>query len=257
MSKVIDMTGQTFGKLTVLSRAENDKYGKAQWLCQCQCGNQKIINGASLRKGLTQSCGCQKLAKLKQYNEKNVVNQIGNKYGKLTVISRNTDPKYAIDGRAMWNCKCECGNICVVSGKSLRNGHTSSCGCKIKSKGENIIQWLLDKSDLNYSTQYTVKINQNLYQTQQRHPYYFDFAIFDKNNILLYLIEYDGIQHFKVQTNGSIWNTPEQVEKTKIRDMIKNQWCKDNNIPLIRIPYTHLQDLCLEDLQLETSKFII
>ena len=38
----------------------------------------------------------------------------------------------------MWNCKCECGNICVVSGKSLRNGHTSSCGCKIKSKGENI-----------------------------------------------------------------------------------------------------------------------
>ena len=71
MSKVIDLTGKTFGKLTVLSRAENDKYGKAQWLCQCQCGNQKIINGASLRKGLTQSCGCQKLAKLKQYNEKN------------------------------------------------------------------------------------------------------------------------------------------------------------------------------------------
>jgi len=39
--------------------------------------------------------------------------------------------------------------------------------------------------------------------------------------------------------------------------MIKNQWCKNNNIPLIRIPYTHLQNLCLEDLQLETSKFII
>jgi len=39
--------------------------------------------------------------------------------------------------------------------------------------------------------------------------------------------------------------------------MIKNQWCKENNIPLIRIPYTHLQDLCLEDLQLETSQFII
>ena len=35
MSKVIDMTGQTFGKLTVLNRVENDKYGKAQWLCQC------------------------------------------------------------------------------------------------------------------------------------------------------------------------------------------------------------------------------
>ena len=41
------------------------------------------------------------------------------------------------------------------------------------------------------------------------------------------------------------------------RDTYKNQWCKENNIPLIRIPYTHLNDLCLEDLLLETSKFII
>lgn len=251
------MTGQTFGKLTVLNRAENDKYGKAQWLCQCQCGNKKIINGASLRKGLTQSCGCQKLAKLKQYNEKNVINEIGNKYGKLTVISRNTDSKYAVDGRAMWNCKCECGNTCVVSGKSLRNGHTSSCGCKIKSKGESIIQWLLDKTNLNYSMQYAIKIEQNIYKVQQIHPYYFDFAIFNQNNSLSYLIEYDGIQHFMVQNDNSVWNTPEQLQKTKIKDMIKNQWCKENNIPLIRIPYTHLQDLCLEDLQLETSKFII
>ena len=35
MSKVIDMTGKSFGRLTVLSRAKNDKYSKAQWLCQC------------------------------------------------------------------------------------------------------------------------------------------------------------------------------------------------------------------------------
>ena len=60
MSKVIDMTGKSFGRLTVLSRAKNDKYGKAQWLCQCDCGNQKIILGKSLRNGSTQSCGCLK-----------------------------------------------------------------------------------------------------------------------------------------------------------------------------------------------------
>ena len=41
------------------------------------------------------------------------------------------------------------------------------------------------------------------------------------------------------------------------RDIIKTQWCKDNNIPLIRIPYWHLKELKLEDLLLETSKFII
>ena len=49
----------------------------------------------------------------------------------------------------------------------------------------------------------------------------------------------------------------EDFEKTKIHDAYKNQWCKENNIPLIRIPYTHLKDLCIEDLQLETSKFIV
>jgi len=37
----------------------------------------------------------------------------------------------------------------------------------------------------------------------------------------------------------------------------KNQWCKENNIPLIRIPYTHLKDLCIEDLLLETSNYVV
>ena len=44
---------------------------------------------------------------------------------------------------------------------------------------------------------------------------------------------------------------------TKERDAFKNEWCKENNILLIRIPYWHLKDLCIEDLKLETSKFII
>lgn len=50
------MTGQKIGKLTILYRTENDKYGKAMWHCQCECGNEKDILGASLRNGTT-SCG--------------------------------------------------------------------------------------------------------------------------------------------------------------------------------------------------------
>ena len=64
-----------------------------------------------------------------------------------------------------------------------------------------------------------------------------------------YLIEYDGEQHFK---KDSIFN----YEYTHKHDLMKTQWCKENNIPLIRIPYTHYNDLCIEDLLLETSKFI-
>jgi hypothetical protein len=55
--KLIDLTGQRFGFLVVLERAEN-KGKHTCWLCKCDCGNEKIISGKSLRKGLTISCGC-------------------------------------------------------------------------------------------------------------------------------------------------------------------------------------------------------
>lgn len=257
MSKVIDMTGQTWGKLTVLERAENDKFGKAQWLCQCECGNTKIIVGASLRKGLTTSCGCHKLQKLKEYNETNVVNETGNVYGYLTVISRNEDPGLIKDGRAMWNCQCKCGNTCIVSGKLLRDGHVTSCGCRRQSLGEEAIEKILLQNNFNYAKEYLVQVRKEL--IYQHHKSRFDFAIFDNDNNLQYFIEFDGLQHFEknARENGLGWNSKENYEKTHERDMIKNQWCKDNNIPLIRIPYTHLNSLCIEDLLLETSQFII
>ena len=71
MSKVVDMTNQKYGLLTVISRGENDKHGKAQWWCQCECGSPlKLISGAALRRGLVISCGCNKQKKLKEYVQK-------------------------------------------------------------------------------------------------------------------------------------------------------------------------------------------
>ena len=58
MGKFIDETGNIYGKLTVLERAENGKYGSARWLCRCQCGAQKVVAGDDLRHGKTKSCGC-------------------------------------------------------------------------------------------------------------------------------------------------------------------------------------------------------
>ena len=49
----IDLTNQIFGRLTVVRR----DYGK-RWLCQCVCGNSKIVPSDKLRSGHTQSCGC-------------------------------------------------------------------------------------------------------------------------------------------------------------------------------------------------------
>lgn len=58
MGKAVDLTGQTFGRLTVLERAGSDRRGNAQWLCQCECGNSTVVVGYHLRSGNTQSCGC-------------------------------------------------------------------------------------------------------------------------------------------------------------------------------------------------------
>ena len=55
-----------------------------------------------------------------------VKDETGKIYGKLTVLERNG----SIRGLAAWKCKCECGNIVTVPGAYLRNGNTTSCGCR-------------------------------------------------------------------------------------------------------------------------------
>lgn len=58
MSKLIDLTGQRFGRLTVIEYAGTDKGGKARWRCRCDCGKETIVIGKNLRSGRTKSCGC-------------------------------------------------------------------------------------------------------------------------------------------------------------------------------------------------------
>lgn len=54
----IDLIGQKFGRLTVIGREKNNKDGRATWRCNCDCGNETIVLGKSLRNGNTRSCGC-------------------------------------------------------------------------------------------------------------------------------------------------------------------------------------------------------
>lgn len=62
MGKLIDLTGQRFGRLLVLKRhGANDGNGKPMWLCKCNCGAEIAVSGWSLKSGNTKSCGCLKL----------------------------------------------------------------------------------------------------------------------------------------------------------------------------------------------------
>src|SRR5258708_4680871 len=58
--RLIDLAGRSFGRLLVIERGPDYKPRIPQWLCKCECGNQKLVNGWSLRAGLTTSCGCRR-----------------------------------------------------------------------------------------------------------------------------------------------------------------------------------------------------
>ena len=58
MQRYIDLSGQSFGKLKALSHAGKTNHGRSQWLCECECGQKKIIAQRSLIAGYTTSCGC-------------------------------------------------------------------------------------------------------------------------------------------------------------------------------------------------------
>ena len=65
----------------------------------------------------------------------------------------------------------------------------------------------------------------------------FDFAIFDDNNQIIRLIEFDGEQHYENNVKESGWNTFEKYENTLKNDLLKNNLAKQYSIPLVRIPY--------------------
>lgn len=166
-----------------------------------------------------------------------VIDITGKTFGKWTVLYK-TDKRNA-GGVIYWHCRCECGKEKDVLGTSLRSGRSLSCGLHSNiSKGNVKIADILDQANIFYEIQKKFSTCKDIKELP------FDFFV---NNE--YLIEYDGQQHFK---KDSIFD----YEYTHKHDLLKSQWCKRNNIPLIRIPYTHYKDLKLEDLLLETSVFI-
>lgn len=245
MSAIIDETGNQYGRLTVLYRAPDHITSsgnkKVMWHCKCECGNEKDIDAQSLRNNLTKSCGCLQKEKASQIK---FINLTGQRSGKLIAIEPTKERKH---GNIVWKCQCDCGNIHYVTSNNFSMKKVQSCGQCINShnsKGEEKIKQLLIDNNYNFETE---KIFDDCYfNTKGRCR--FDFYI---NN--QYLIEYDGRQHYIKDKNG-FGSDLDNIQK---RDKYKNQWCKEHNIPLIRIPYTAYEELTIEDLQLETSKFLI
>lgn len=116
-----DLTGQTFGMLTVLHKAEQ-RTGSVLWTCRCQCGNVCDVPGAQLKAGKRISCGC-----LEQRGRP-MVDISGRVIHQLTALYPLETRDNA--GYVMWHCRCECGNETDVSYNALMYGNIKSCGCR-------------------------------------------------------------------------------------------------------------------------------
>ena len=233
--------GMKFGHLTVIKDSGIRQNRKKMWECECDCQSHTHINVRTdaLTSGNTQSCGCSRKG-----NTNRRIDLTNKKNGHLTALYIHPKNKKS-NNNLIWICKCDCGNLTQVSTANF--WHTNSCGKCLKtiSKGQNYIISLLKNNNITFEQQKSFKTC--------RFPDTNALAKFDFYINNQYLIEFDGRQHF-IEDKNSKWETLKYYQQ---HDNLKNKWCKDNNIPLIRIPYTHLKDLCIEDLLLETSKFII
>ncbi len=135
-----DLTGQRFGRLTVLE--DTGRYNKGSqciWRCRCDCGNEVETTSSQLLAGYKKSCGC--LARSRRRAPLDAEPRAGSprpepedwtgkRFGNLTVLS------YAgkKGKQPFWLCRCDCGKELEVRQSNLQSGHTRSCGCLVRQQ---------------------------------------------------------------------------------------------------------------------------
>ena len=150
--RVIDLTGQVFGELTV-----KEYLGNQIWKCQCSCGQFRTAHRNNLLDGRATSCG-------HEY-DKGFIDIKGQRFGKLVAVS------YA--GNKMWLCKCDCGNTKLVMGMNLRNGSTKSCGCILNYFTEDeIIDVINQFKEENGRAPFTNELAEKLQATYKSTEYF-------------------------------------------------------------------------------------
>lgn len=219
-----DIDGMTFGRLTVLETYWNMNPPRVK--CKCECGNTVILRKNDVQHLHTQSCGCLQKERASKANEVDHTGKISN-YG-IKVLN-----KYKQNDLGQWIWECECGlcnkHFYDIPARVL-NGHVRSCGCLKQSSNEIFISKILDELNVQYVSQYKF----DDCKSDKNYPLYFDFAIFKDDNLSC-LIEYDGAQHF---FSNDLFAGEKGFQETRKRDMIKDDYCKNNNITLYRFPYT-------------------
>jgi len=125
MGKIIELTGQKFGKLTVIGQSSKElfahiKHKTIYWECLCECGKCVHISRSNLK--IAKTCGCERGG---------FDNLKGKVFGRLTVLKRSSEEetKKRKFKPTLWDCICVCGKETRVMAGNLKKGISKSCGC--------------------------------------------------------------------------------------------------------------------------------
>ena len=231
-----NITGERFGHLAVLFLYPESRNGKIWCRVKCDCGRETDKTTNSVITNHVSSCGLDGCP-YKNGRDKAIKDLSQEKFGLLTPIKPIiTEEDFCTDnGRifhcyplseyrgATWLCKCDCGNYCLLPRQSLTGLHASSCGCLHTSKGELKIKQILEELQLDYIQEY-IPPNSKFY-------FRYDFFLPENNTY----IEFDGEQHYHPI---DFFGGKEGFEDLRYRDLLKNQYCLNNQNRLVRIPYT-------------------
>ena len=167
----------------------------------------------------------------------------GQKFGRLTVVKQVED-YISPRGKhyAMWCCRCDCGNLCSVSGADLRNGMSKSCGCARISSMEFNVKQYFEHNAVVFYTQYKFD---NLVGVNNGKLSY-DFYLPQYN----VLVECQGIQHYEpIEYFGG----EEQFKIQQEHDRRKREYAKKNGYKLLEIwyyDYDKIEEILNRELEL-------
>ena len=120
-----DLSGNIYGRLTVIRPTKKRSGSKIMWECLCTCGSKKLIQTDSLTGGKTKSCGCIQRETVAKNGRERKSDYLGKVFGKLTVLEDTGERR---SRQILWRCLCECGNEKLAVSYYLRKGVTRSCG---------------------------------------------------------------------------------------------------------------------------------
>lgn len=113
--------GYQTGHLTVEEKTEDRKGGYCIWRCRCTCGNSILLDTRCLQRGTVGDCGC--ISRVKPGRR----DLTGMRFGQLVCL--NPTEKKDKSGSYLWECQCDCGNVCLAAAHQLTTGYKKSCGC--------------------------------------------------------------------------------------------------------------------------------